>query len=786
MNTLYVNSGPSRPGKDDGEFTASDMLKLLRDHIGMLLLFIGAAAALATAYAFLAKPIYSADVVVRVDPPDPNALGITPANQQQMQQQPQAVNQLAPAEISVMQSRSVLEPVVKQFHFDIKAKPHTFPVLGQLADMFAKRGHLAPAWLGLDSYGWGGEELNIGRLDVPASLEDSKLDFTLLANNQYELRDPDGDVILRGTVGRPATANGVSMLVNSVVGRPGVHFDVTRYNTLDAIALMRKTMKVTESAKDTGIVQISFNSDDPGLTADVANALGQAYLAAAISSRQANDTKTLDFIRGELPRLERDLKTAEGNLSAFRSKSQSVQPVNEAQTYLQGSITSMQQLAMLQLQRTQALQRFQPDSPQVKNLDQQIAQFQATNKQIQSRFDSMPASERENAELTRDARVAETIYLGMMNKSEELSVRRASTSGGAHVVDQALRPHRPVKPNKLLVIIAGTGLGFFVGTFFIFLRRHAMIGVTDPMFVERRLSVPVLGEVLFSRQQTMLDHEIAVSPVDRASLGFSAPEPGSTVPPKALPLYREEPRNAAYKMPNVPEVDRDARVLASRFPHDPAVEALRAVRTELYRDLVNAPNNIVMLTGPIPSAGKSFVAANLAVLLAEIGLKVLLIDADMRRGHIASFFKQSNPGGLADVLKGDIGLADAIRYVGVPSLSFMSCGGYPENPSELLMMPRFRDMLANLSEQFDLVLIDTPPFLVVTDAAIVTSDAGSTVLVLRSGIQSEEEIEETVKKVQRSGGRLIGSVFNAIPRRRSNSRSYGYAAAYTSSFKPVN
>ncbi|BAN25929.1 polysaccharide biosynthesis tyrosine autokinase [Caballeronia insecticola] len=780
MNTLYVNPGSSRHGKDDGEFTASDMLKLLRDHIGILLLFVAAAAALASSYAFLAKPVYSADVVVRVDPPDPNALGIAPQNQQQMQQAQQTINQIAPAEISVMQSRSVLDPVLRQFHFDIKVKPKTFPVLGQIADLFAKKGHLAPAWFGLDTYGWGGEQLQIGRLDVPPALEDQKLDVVLLDNNQYELRDPDGETILRGTVGRPASANGVSMLVDHVVGRPGMHFNVTRLNTLDAIALMKKSMKVAESTKDTGVVQISFNADDPQLTADVANALGQAYLNSAISSRQANDTKTLEFIRGELPRLERDLKQAEGNLSAFRAKSQSVQPINEAQAYLQGSIVSMQQLATLKLQRTQALQRFQPDSPQVRNLDEQISQLESSNKQIQSRFDSMPASERQNAELTRDARVAETIYMGMVNKAEELSVRRASTSGGAHIVDNALRPYQPVKPNKPLVIIAGTGLGFFIGTFFIFLRRHAMIGVTDPMFVERRLSVPVLGEVLYSRQQLMLDHEIAASPVEHASLGYTGAQ--SRVEPRAL-SYVDAPQHDAFAMPHVPDSNRDARVLASRYPHDPAVEALRAVRTELYRDLANAPNNIVMLTGPIPSAGKSFVAANLAVLLAEIGLRVLLIDADMRRGHIASFFKQSNPGGLAEVLKGDMALGDAIRYVGVPGLSLMSCGGYPENPSELLMMPGFRDTLARMSEQFDLVLVDTPPFLVVTDAAIVASDAGSTVLVLRSGIQSEQEIEDTVKKVQRAGGRLVGSVFNAIPRRASNRRAYGYAAAYTSTFK---
>jgi tyrosine-protein kinase Etk/Wzc len=781
LNTLYVNSGSSHPGKDDGEFTASDLLKLLRDHLGMLFLFIAVCGGLATAYAFLATPIYSADVVVRVDPQDPNWLGIAPQSQMQSAQNLPTPMQLAPAEISVMKSRSVIDPVINQFHFDIKTKPNTFPILGQIANLFAKKGELSPAWLGMKSYAWGGEDIQINRLDVPPLLENEKLNFKVLDNNQYELRDPDDNLLVRGTVGQPASQNGVSMFVSKMVGHPGVNFTVIRYNMMDAVDMMLKNIKVAESTKDTGIVQISYMSDDAEETAAVANALGQAYLNASIQARQANDTKTLEFIRGELPRLEGDLKTAEARLSAFRSKSQSVQPINEAQAYLQGSIVSMQNLASLKLQRTQALKLFQPTSPQVTNLDKQIAEQEASNQQIQARFDSMPAADKQNAELTRDARVAETIYMGMVNKAQELSVRRASTNGGAHIVDNALRPREPTKPYKAIVIAAGTGLGFFIGTFFIFLRRHAMIGVTDPMFVERRLSVPVLGEVLFSRSQQMLDHEISMSPVSRAPLGFAGKKDERSEP-KALPYHQLQGHDDL----TMPHVGEDARVLASRYPHDPAVEALRAVRTELYRDLVNAPNNIVMLTGPIPSAGKSFVAANLAVLLAEIGLRVLLIDGDMRRGHIASFFKQSNPGGLSEVLKGEVELGDAIRYVGVPGLSFMSCGGYPENPSELLMMPRFRDMMARMSDQFDLVLLDTPPFLVVTDAAIVASDAGSTVLVLRSGIQTESEIEDTVKKIQRAGGRLVGSVFNAIPRRRSNRRSYGYAAAYTSTFKSVN
>jgi tyrosine-protein kinase Etk/Wzc len=226
------------------------------------------------------------------------------------------------------------------------------------------------------------------------------------------------------------------------------------------------------------------------------------------------------------------------------------------------------------------------------------------------------------------------------------------------------------------------------------------------------------------------------------------------------------------------------KVLAERFPHDPSVEALRTVRTELSRDLSNAPNNIVMFTGPTPNAGKSFVAANLAVLHAEVGSRILLIDADMRRGHLASFFGQRNQIGLSELLEGEISFSDAIRKVDVSGLSFISCGSRAQNPAALLMKYSFREMLDRLSEQFDLVVVDTPPFLGVTDASIVASAAGATILVLRSGAQSEFEIADTVKKLERTEAHIIGAVFNAIPVRRST-RSAGYAT-YIRSPKPLD
>jgi tyrosine-protein kinase Etk/Wzc len=769
VNMLHFNPEPARAAVDDHQFSPRDMLNLMRDHVWDILAITVVAVVLALVYVLLATPLYSADVLVRVDAPAPNALGIVAQNQEAPQ--PGAVT-AGNTELEVMQSRSVFEPVVQRYNFDITVTPRTFPFLGALASKFATEGQPSRPWFGLDSFAWGGEDVQVAALQVPRALEEESLKLIPLADDRYELLGPSGKLLLTGEVGQPAAADGISMMVTRLVARPGTEFSVVRWNPLDAVIRLQRDVKVTSKGKDTGVVQLSYIDRDPSKAADVANALAQQYIASAVVNRQRDDSKTLDFINQELPRVRADLARAEEALTAYQLSSQSIAPTTEAQTYLQGGIAFQQQIATLQNQRTQLLQKYTPDSSWVRNIDTQLQQLNAHKADFNARFADMPASERKSADLRRDKEVAQSVYMEMVNKAEQLQVRRASTTGGAHIVDDALRPHRPVKPNRLLVVSAATGLGLFLGAFFVFIRRHVMAGVTDPLFVEHRLSVPVFGEVLFSQPQAKLEQEIALE------LRKVRSRKGSAL--VAVQAASQAPSGNTAGIPQL--AGSRTRVLADRYRHDVSVEALRAVRTALNRDIVHAPNNVVMFTGPTPFAGKSFVAANMAVLQAEIGSRVLLIDADMRRGHLASYFNQSNGGGLSEVLAGQVQPAEVIRQAGVDGLSFMSCGNYPLNPAELLMKRHFKELLNHLGEQFDLVIVDTPPFLAVTDAAIIASEAGATVLVLRSGMQSEAEITETVKKLQRADARLFGAVFNAIPRRASN-RNYGYATAYTSNFE---
>ncbi|BCZ81328.1 tyrosine kinase BceF [Paraburkholderia terrae] len=767
------NSLPVAPEVERGQLTAREMLNLMRDHIWEIVAATVAVFLLAVAYQLIATPVYSADVLVRVDPPEPNALGLALQTQE-------ALPPPAPSpstEMGVMRSRTVLDPVIDRYRFDVSIKPRRIPIIGDIADKFSTPGEPNGAWLGLKSFAWGGEVVKVGYLNVPQNLEEEKLSLIALGDGAYELLGPSGEFLIKGTVGKPAEGNGISMVVNQLAARPGTHFEVIRWNSVDATKRFMNVVKITDKVKDSGLIQIEYADKSPSKAAEVANALGQQYLAAAIAGRQLNDTQTLNFIKGELPRLLADLRKSEEALKSFRANSNSMQPTTEAQSYLQGGLDLDRQIASLELQRTQLLEKYAPGSRWIQSVDTQLAQLKKTKAEFDGRFQGMPASERESVDLIRAQKVAETVYMGMVQKAEQLTVRRASTTGGAHILDTAVRPHRPVKPDPLIVLPGGFVLGLVAGVFIVFMRRHVLVGVTDPRYVERRLSVPVVGEVLFSHQQSLLDRGLPAA--------ARKPLPGAGGR-SALQIQRgAEGSEAATGEKIDPSFGTSGnKILAERFPHDASVEALREVRTAMARDLAHTRNNIVMVTGPTTSAGKSFVAANLATLHAEAGARVALIDGDMRRGHLAAFFSQSNRGGLSEVLAERMPLRDVLRQVGIEGVTFMSCGARPENPAALLTRPRFREILQRLSSHFDLVIVDTPPFLAVTDASIIANETGASLLVLRSGMQTEEEIADTIKKIERAGGRVAGAVFNGIPLRRST-RNYGYATNYASDFGEV-
>ena len=239
--------------------------------------------------------------------------------------------------------------------------------------------------------------------------------------------------------------------------------------------------------------------------------------------------------------------------------------------------------------------------------------------------------------------------------------------------------------------------------------------------------------------------------------------------------FQEELMSKKLFLKNKAKDDTRANLLAITKPTDIAVESIRSVRTSLHFAMVEAQNNRIMVTGPSPGIGKSFISVNLAVTLAEAGKKVVVIDADMRKGTIYKYFNLEKANGLSDYLVGDVSYESIQSPSGVDNLTVIGSGTFPPNPSELLMSGRFSEFLDKLSEDFDLVLIDSPPIMAVTDATIIGQLTGTNLIVCRYGVNPIKEVEVTATRLDRAGIQINGVVFNAMQQAKSG---YGYGYGY--------
>jgi tyrosine-protein kinase Etk/Wzc len=343
--------------------------------------------------------------------------------------------------------------------------------------------------------------------------------------------------------------------------------------------------------------------------------------------------------------------------------------------------------------------------------------------------------------MMRNVKVNSELYTFLLNKSQELKVAEAGTVGNVRIIDFALKPYRPVKPKKSMIVALGFMLGLFFGVLLVFVRKAMNQGIEDPDLAERITGLSVFAGVPHSELQNKLHGKMKESKGE----------------------------------------DEDC-LLASVDNTDLAVESLRSLRTNLHFALMEAKGNIVMLTGPAPGLGKSFVSANFGAVLAGTGQKILLIDGDMRKGHLHEYFQTSREPGLSGLISGTVTVEEAIQETSVENLYLLPTGVLPPNPADLLMSQKFDAALDILVDQFDLILMDTPPVLAVTDALLIGRRASVSFMLLRSGKHPKREIEQAIKHVENAGISLSGLIFNDIIPKASGYRygTYHYQYDYTS------
>jgi tyrosine-protein kinase Etk/Wzc len=694
---------------------------------------------LGTAYAFLASPVYKADAMIQVTEATPQNNANGQANAVQTVSQMFDSKSTTAAEIELLRSRAVVEDTVKKLHLDITARPRYFPIVGGMISSLlgTRNGEPPVSWL--SGFAWGNESIAVPKFDTPKDLYDKSFTLTAGENGNYVLSDPDGIAILNGKVGQEASGTStfgpVTILVDKMVGEDGSKYELSRASTLGTVDDLQHRLTVTETALQSGIIALSLEGRDSKLTSQIVNDIASRFVQQDLDTRSAEAGKTLAFLEQQLPQLRAQLDASEEKYNTFRNKQGTVDLSEESRLLLQQVVDNKSKLLDLQQQRAELSQRFTPSHPAVAALDAQIAALTNAQGALTKNVAVLPDTEQNAVRLLRDVRVNTQLYTNLLNSAQELRVAKAGQVGNVRVVDFAEAADDPVRPKRLLVILISAAAGLVLGILVAFVRKSLYGGVERPEEIEKRLGVRVFAIVPRSSQQLRLQQKVGAR-------------------------------------------SQGLHVLAATSPEDAAVEGIRGLRTSLQLQMADARNNVVMLTGSRPDAGKSFLSVNLATLVASTRKRVLLIDGDMRRGDVHSHFGVRHMPGLSDVLMGS-DIESAVLHDVLPGVDLLTKGSLPSHPSELLMSDRMHEVLDLLKRQYDLVIIDTPPVLAVTDATVIGKHAGTSLLVVRHGRNQVEEIGETMKRLHHGGVNMKGVLLTDVPQSKLMSGSaytnyYGY------------
>lgn len=690
-------------------------------------------------YAVLSTPVYQATAMIQVEDGSGSVPGFD--DMAGMFESTSA----AVTEIELLKSRSIIGEAVDSLKLDIIVQPKLFPFIGGRS--FRKftpiaEGDLAEPSFGASSYAWGGESVDVFRFDVPRSAIGFEFILVAQANNSVALLNEDGEQVLAGKVGQELTNGQFNLTIRSLNARAGTEFTILRKDRLNTILDLQAAISASEKGKDSGIINLSLQSTKPAYAEKVLNKVASIYVRRNVERNSAEAKKSLDFLEVQLPEIKKQLEFAEQRFNDYQIKRQSINITLETQGVLEQVVKLETKLQELELKRLEMSRKFKRDHPTYQGLLEQISAVNEQKKELVGEVGNLPETQQELLRLKRDVEVSNQIYTLLLGKTQELDIVRAGTVGNVRIIDTAeVNTSKPVKPKKALIVVMATMLGGMLAVAIVLVQKAMHKGVEDANEIEA-IGLPVYASVPYSDYQDKLT-------------GFS----------KALKNKVNKPKS----------------VLALDNPADLSIEALRSLRTSLHFAMMEAKNNIIAISGPSPGVGKSFISVNLAAVLAQSGKKVLIIDADMRKGYLQTQFGLKWNDGLSDYLSGRLNLTQVTKPTTVAGLSVITRGQIPPNPSELLMHSNFSKLVAEVSAEYDIVIIDTPPILAVTDPAIVSAHTGTTLLVTRFGQNHIKEIELTRNRFEQNGIDVKGVVFNGVLKKASN--AYGYYGYYNYEYK---
>ncbi|EMF4355888.1 polysaccharide biosynthesis tyrosine autokinase [Providencia rettgeri] len=559
---------------------------------------------------------------------------------------------------------------------------------------------------------------------VPEDFIGKPATLTYLGDNKYSL-NIEGQV-LEGTVGILLKQDDISLLISSLVAEVGQEFTLVKNARYSTIENLRNTLTIAEVGKGTGIINMAIKGADKTENVQILNSIIQNYVDQNTERKKEVTNNTLLFLDEYLPKIKTKLDNYENQLNTFRKKNESIDLSLEAKSALDSALQVEEKLNELTFKEVEIQQLYTRNHPAYQSLLDKRQQLLREKEKISKAIQKLPNTQQQIVRLTRDVESEQAIYNQLVAKQQELSVLNSGITADVRIIDSAESQPNAVAPKKALILVLAAILGFIVGCAYVIARE----------FFNNKIK--------------------GTEDIDALGINVYATIPFSSYEKKLIAEGNKNP-------------------LALENPADTAVEAIRSLRTSVYFSVMNQGNNLVMVTSASPGVGKSFVTSNMAVVLANAGKKVLLIDTDLRKGCIHKAFGLSNKLGLSDYLSQSDTSQPNIHNSVIENLDVICRGKNVTHSSELLMSERFKRLLDTVKGQYDIVVIDTAPILAITDSAIIGKYVGTSLLIAYYGVNTVKDIELSLKRFKQNDIEITGVILNGID---AKSDDYNYVYEY--------
>ena len=622
-----------------------------------------------------------------------------------------ATSSPAETEMELIRSRQVMGSAVEKMHLDLIAVPQN-----KMDRLLHREGRID-----LSNFSIPVERLTKDEVDEPWIVEAKD------SLGSFDLFDCNGEKVLSGVAGQTYhfayRGDSASFGIFRAEVRKGQTFEVSKMKRLDAIASFRSAFDVKEKGKKTGILEFSYQDIYPDRGVEILNEVASSYLRQNVEERNAEAQKTLEFLEQQLPGVKAQMDSSLLNLNTYRNRVGSVDINAETQLVLQRRMKLQQDILSLQQKKQEAIRLFHAEHPTVKTLEDQENALKRELAGTSSEVRKLPATQQEVLKLQNEVELSKVMYTSLLNNIQQLRLVSAGEVGSVRVIDFAEQVTKPTKPKKKMVVCLALFLGFLFGAMIVSIKSKFSSGVKSASFIEK--------------------------------------ETGFTV-------YAKVPKGN-------PKGTKGTRPLAVVEPDDVAVESLRALRSSLEFSMMDEGGSVVGVSGLIPGVGKSFISVNLAALFAGLGKKVLLIDADLRKGRLHKEFGIKRGNGLSQVLLREVKAEDVIHSTEVENLFVIPCGNVPANPAELLGSKHYVELIEEFKKGYDLVIVDTPPIMLVTDAALACRVAAQIVMVIEYNKHSIEAIKDGMAQILKGNSSAHASI---VINKYEHSRTEGYGYKY--------